>query len=55
MNLREVQIELERIREDFIFKAHESGDFPEENLYTYRIEVIEEALEYLWQYEDLME
>lgn len=53
MEIREVRIELDRIREHLRLKAYESGSFDEEEFYENQANVIDEACEYLWQYEEL--
>ena len=55
MEIGKVQDQLKRILAELEIKAHEAGSFAEEERYTYDAEVIVNALEYLWMYEDLME
>lgn len=53
-DITSVMYELKRIEGDFRLRAYESGSFSEEESLTAQADIISDALEYLWQYEDLM-
>lgn len=55
MNIEIVMQELDRMRTEFNINAYESGDPNTEKFWADRVEILAQALEYLWQYEDLME
>lgn len=53
MKLDKVIQELGRMRADFEVTAFESGDFETEMMWDDRVELINDAIEYLFQYQDL--
>lgn len=55
MEISNVIDELERIREDLNRKIHESSTYTEEVRWARDRDVVADAIEYLWQYEDLMQ
>lgn len=54
-SIEEVIRELSGLQGEFRLKAYESGSFTEEDRYTEDADVIADAMEYLWQYQGLME
>lgn len=55
MNIETVIRELGLLRAEFNIRAYEAGDVETEKRWSGRAEVVAAALEYLWQYQDLME
>lgn len=54
MEIQQVIDDLERLRTTLNIKAFDSGDYDEELMYSNQAELMAEAVEYLWQYQDLM-
>lgn len=50
-----VMQELERMKAEFNCKAFESETFSQEKRYQFQANILNDAIEYLWQYQDLME
>lgn len=54
MEISIVVLRIEQMIEEFTINA-DMSDFDEEKKWNDRIDALDQAIEYLWQYEDLME
>lgn len=55
MNIKDVMYGIEKMRDELNVQAYETGDFRAEQSINHQIEILDSALEYLWQYGDLMD
>jgi len=55
MDINDVIQELGKLRVTFEVNAFESGDFDTEKKWNDRVELINDAIEYLFQYQELMD